>query len=240
MKIIILAAGVGSRLMPLTENTPKSLLHIDNNTNVLQRTIEMINRTIECEIIVVTGYCKDKINSVLNKYDNCISISNPFYRVTNSIASLWFTKDMINEDTIILNADVIVEEKLLEKVINTKSESCVFYDSSIFNGADYKVVENHGNIVVMSKELTDYSGEYAGISKFSMENIKKVFAKIDDMLNKGLYNEWYETALVDMIFNNGFILEAIDISEYQWTEIDCVNDLLKAQKIFKSDLDKDK
>ena len=60
------------------------------------------------------------------------------------------------------------------------------------------------------------------------------------MLNKGLYNEWYETALVDMIFNNGFILEAIDISEYQWTEIDCVNDLLKAQKIFKSDLDKDK
>ena len=67
MKIIILAAGVGSRLRPLTQNVPKSLLKVSNNETVIERTIKMINKKIKCDIIIVTGFKSEKFADIDNK-----------------------------------------------------------------------------------------------------------------------------------------------------------------------------
>jgi choline kinase len=187
----------------------------------------MINRIVDCGIIIVTGFKKDKFTDIVNKFNNCTVINNPFYSVTNSIASLWFARDYLNDEVIIINADVILEEELFKKITNTNDYAAVFYDSSIGENADYKVAETDGKIVVMSKELREYSGEYIGVSKFSPDAAKMLKIKIEKMINDGLINEWYETALVDMIFNDGLVLSGIDAAYYDWTEIDNVNDLIK-------------
>lgn len=232
MKIIILSAGIGSRLRPLTENVPKSLLKIDENKSVLERTIENIREITNDEIVVITGYCREKMETVVSKYDNCTTICNPFYRITNSISSLWFAKEKLNDDVIILNADVVLEKKLFKYLFELKNKACVLYDSSIGDGADYKVSQKNGEVVIMSKELNSYSGEYVGATKLSKENAIKLVDKIETMIKNELFNEWYETALVDMVFTEGFKLDAVDVNNYAWTEIDNVNDLMKAKDIF--------
>lgn len=231
MKIIILAAGIGSRLKPLTKNTPKSLLYIDGDITALERTINMINRNCDAEIIVVTGYYREKIENTVSKFKNCRTINNPFYRITNSIASLWFAKEELHDDIIIINGDIILEEKLFKHILTIKEPSFILYDSSIGNEADYKVAEEDGKVIVMSKELKRFSGEYVGVTGLCRSEAEKVLWKIEKMIDDELFNEWYETALVDMIFNDRFNLEAIDVCDYRWTEIDNVNDLIKAKEI---------
>lgn len=231
MKVIILAAGVGSRLKPLTENTPKSLLCIDKDITVLERTIEMINKNCIADIVVVTGYYKEKIENCVSKFTNCKTINNPFFRITNSISSLWFARGEMNDDVIIMNADIILEENLFKHIIEINEPAYVLYDSSIGEEADYKVAEENGHVVVMSKELNSFSGEYVGVTGLCQSEAKKVVDKIECMVGNELVNEWYETALVDMIFNDMFKLKAIDVCEFNWTEIDNVNDLIKAKQI---------
>lgn len=235
MKVIILSAGIGSRLKPLTANVPKSMLLIDSNTTVLERTINIINNNIKnAEIIIVNGFCKDKINDCVAKYSNCKTIHNPFFRITNSISSLWFAREFMDDDTIFINADVIVEERLFRYML-TKKDSFVLYDSSIGDMADYKVSVKDGEIVVMSKDLNKFSGEYVGITKLTKEDTIKLRRKIESMVKDEMVNEWYETAMVDMIFTENFKLKAVDACDYSWTEIDNVNDLIKAKEIFKFD-----
>ncbi|CEN25983.1 phosphocholine cytidylyltransferase family protein [Paraclostridium sordellii] len=231
MKVIILAAGIGSRLKPLTANVPKSLLMIDNNISVLERTLTIINKNCEAEVVVVTGYCKDQINKCISKFNNVKSVHNPFYKITNSISSLWFAKEYMDDDVIILNADVILEERLFKYLVNIQSDASVLYDSSIGHEADYKVYESNGKVVVMSKDIDRFSGEYVGVTKLKRKESIKVMKKIEKMIDNELFNEWYETALVDMIFNDNLKLDAIDVCDYSWTEIDNVQDLIKAKEI---------
>lgn len=231
MKIILLAAGLGTRLKPLTDNCPKSLLKISDNISVIERTIEMINNSCQCEIVVVTGYKQNKFEEVLSKYSNCTTVINPFYRVTNSIASLWFAREYLNDDVIIYNSDVIIEEKLLKVILENNTDAAVFYDSSIGMEADYKVVEQNGKVILMSNELDDFSGEYVGITKFSKDSARHLKEKIENMIDDEHYIEWYETAIVEMIFENQFIVEAVDVAHMEWTEIDNINDLIKAKEI---------
>lgn len=235
MKVIILSAGIGSRLNPLTKNVPKSMLLIDRDTTVLERTINMVNDIMDVEIVVVAGFCKNHIENLVSKYDNCKLIYNPFYRITNSITSLWFAKDEMDDDLIIINGDVIVEKDLLKKTLELKEEALVLYDSSKCENADYKVSQQNGEVVVMSKELREFSGEYVGITKLNKGNSIKLRAKMESMIDNELYNEWYETALVEMIFTESFKLNAVDVCDYEWTEIDNVNDLIKARQIFNFD-----
>lgn len=231
MKIILLAAGLGRRLKPLTDICPKGLLKISDNISVIDRTVEMFNNNCECEIIVVTGYKRIKFEEVLSKYNNCKIINNPFYRVTNSIASLWFAREYLNDEVIIYNSDVIVEENLLKVVLKTSSDAAVFYDSSIGMEADYKVVADNGKVILMSGELSNFSGEYVGITKMNKNMAGELKRKIENMVNDELYNEWYETAIVNMIFEKQFAIDAIDIAPLEWTEIDNINDLIKAREI---------
>lgn len=235
MKVIILSAGIGSRLSPLTNNVPKSMLLIDDNTTVLERTINMINKLLDTEIVIVTGFCNEQIENLVSKYDNCKTVYNPFYRVTNSIASLWFAKEYMDDDVIIINGDVIVESDLFKYILTIKNKSFLLYDSSIGIQADYKVLEKNGQVVVMSKDLKETSGEYVGITVLKQEDSNKLMKKVKTMVSNEQYCEWYETAIVDMIFTEGFALNVVDASKYLWTEIDNINDLMKAKEIFNYD-----
>jgi len=90
-------------------------------------------------------------------------------------------------------------------------------------------MDNH--IVVMSKGLNEYHGEYAGIAKLDRDSARLLRDEIEYMINQGQYELWYEEALVQLIFEKNFILFFDDVCDYEWTEIDSVNDLLLARKI---------
>lgn len=231
MRYIFLVAGKGSRLYPLTLQYPKSLYKLDKDTTILTRMINLIRRNDKnADIVVVIGFQSQTIQSELQ---DVTFVHNPFYEVTNSIASLWFAKEyLFAENVVIINGDIVMEEKLVGDIICKPTEvPKVCIDSGIKSDGDYNVQVNGSKVLVMSKDLDEYYGEYAGVTKLDGTSSKKLYQCICDMVEKGMYDQWYENALVQMIFNEDFQLYYDDIRDYKWTEVDCVGDMLLAKQI---------
>jgi len=118
------------------------------------------------------------------------------------------------------------------EVLCRKTEGAlVLYDSSIRKNGDYNVSIAADKVVVMSKQLDEYDGEYAGVVKMDRGAAQQFLAVMNKMVDNGQYDQWYEDALVQMIFTDNFVLHYIDICDYEWTEVDTVSDLVLAKKI---------
>ena len=188
----------------------------------------------EAEIIYVVGFMSDLVQKSIKGVK---FVHNPFYNITNSIASLWFARDYLDGDICIINGDIVMESKLIKDVVkNRLYESSALIDSSIKTDGDYNVQVDNDNIIVMSKNLKNYFGEYAGIIKLKKPETSLLKNEIDFMIKEGNSDQWYENALVQLIFSKNLVLKYVDISKYDWTEIDCVDDLIKAKNIHKKDL----
>lgn len=231
MNYIFLVAGRGTRLQPLTLKQSKSMYKLDKNTTVLQRMVSKIKKyDPQGNIIVVDGFMHENIETEIQ---NVTFIRNPFYAVTNSIASLWFARNYLkNDEATIINGDIVMEDKLIETVVCAKTQKpLVVLDSSIKSDGDYNVQVNNGRVLVMSKDLDSYFGEYAGVTKLDNDSAKKLCAVVEQMVDAEMYDQWYENALDWLIFNEDFELFYTDIADGKWTEVDCVDDMLLARQI---------
>lgn len=232
MTYIILAAGKGANLQPLTLKTPKSLYKLGRNTTVLQRMVRLIRKNdTNAEIVVVTGFMYEQVVRELER-ENVIIVRNPFYSVTGSIASLWFAKKYLERDNLtIINSDIVAENKLIEEVLCQPTDiPYVLIDSSKTMGK-YNVQVNGDRICVMSKSLSNFDAQYVSITKLDAVSARFLIEEIDNMVNGEMYDQLYEDALVQMIFENDFDLYYKDIKDYSWSEIDTVDDLLQAKEV---------
>ena len=216
MTYIVLAAGRGTRLNPLTTKDPKALFKLDKEITLIEKTIMMIRECdLQSKIIIVVGFQHKKIEDILTGVDY---VFNPFYDMTNSVASLWFAREYLGstEGTVIINADVLVSKKLMQEVIcKPIIRSAVLIDSSIKTNGDYNVEISDNHILVMSKELKEYYGEYAGVTLLDEKGSLILKKEIIDMIDSGDYDQWYENALVRMIFSNDFQLGYIEYTTLQ-------------------------
>jgi choline kinase len=237
MTYIILVAGQGKHLQPLTLSRPKTLYKLDGNTTVLQRMVRTIRkRDEEAEIVVVIGFMHKHIQKELED-DNVKFVNNPFYAVTSSMGSLWFAKDYLQRENVtLINGDLVLSEKLLEDVVCIHTDTpYVLLDSTRNDDTKYNVQVQNDKVCVMSKNLTDFVGNYVGITKLDAVSSRFLLEQLDMMVNEGIYNLFFEDALVQMVFDRNFELYYKDIKEYNWTEVDCVDDLLKARQIQEED-----
>lgn len=233
MTYIILSAGKGVKLQPLTLNHPKSLYKLDDNTTILQRLVCTIRQhDAEAEIVVVVGYMYKQIQRELEG-DNVTFVHNPFYSVTGSMGSLWFAKKYLQRENItIINGDIVASDNLVKEVICQHTDyPCVLLDSSHKDSNKYNVQVQNDMVCVMSKNLTDYLGNYASIIKLDAVSSRFLLEQLNQMVNEEMYNLFYEDALVQMIFEKNFELYYKDIKDYCWTEVDTVDDLLRAKEI---------
>jgi choline kinase len=184
----------------------------------------------EADIVVVTGHMHRAIEQELR---GVTFIYNPFYEVTNSVSSLWFAREHLEADNVVLiNGDIVMSSALVEDVVCKPVDSpMVLLDSSIKTNGDYNVQVSGERVLVMSKDLKEYFGEYAGVTKLDEENAKLVQNEMDSMIEAGFYDQWFENILVELIFKKDFRLYYKDICEYEWTEVDDVGDLIHAKNI---------
>lgn len=233
MTYIILAAGKGENLQPLTLNYPKTSFRLDENTTVLQRMIRSIRKyDKEAEIVVVVGYLADAIKKELWD-ENVKFVTNPFYEVTNSLSSLWFARDYLERENVaIIHGDVVFDDFLTEKYLTKETDyPYVFVDSSCINPGAYNTVTKDGQVLVMSKKLETFSAKYCCLSKLDAVSARLLKKEVDTMINANMYSEFFEDALVQMIMFHDFQLFSVDIKGHEWREVDSVNDLLNAQQI---------
>lgn len=236
MKYIFLVAGKGSRLQPLTLKHPKSMFRLDKDTTLIKRMVTLIQKyDTEADIVVVTGHMH---KSIEENVEGVTFVYNPFYEVTNSIASLWFAREHLYADNVVLiDGDIVMSRDLIRQIVcKPVDRATVLLDSSIKTDGDYNVQVSGDRVLVMSKDLDTYYGEYAGVTKLDRESARLMLDEIEQMIEEGSYDQWYENALVQMIFKDDFMLNYIDICDYEWTEVDCVSDLIHAKNIHLKEL----
>lgn len=233
MTYIVLVAGQGKNLQPLTLSHPKTLYKLDGETTVLQRLVRSIRKhDKEAEIVVVVGFMYKYIQKELED-DNVTFVHNPFYEVTSSMGSLWFAKAYLQRENIaIINGDIVMSDQLMNDVICSHTDvPYVLLDSTRTEGNKYNVQVQGEKVCVMSKNLTEFLGNYASVIKLDAVSSRFVLEQLNQMVNEGMFNLFFEDALVQMIFDKNFELYFKDIKDYQWTEVDNVDDLLKARQI---------
>lgn len=238
MEYIILAAGVGTRLYPYTKNTPKCLVRLEERETIIERAIRLLYQNDpSAHITVVVGFESEKIVTILKNHPNCSFVHNPFYSITNSVASLWFARDILQsgKPVVILNADIVFSQDFAKLITAPTSEDVIYYDSSIHSHGDYNVLELNGEMIVMGKELDDYSGEYTGITQYTPEGARILCEEISDMVKNNLYDQWYENGLVQLTLMLKNKYKVVDVCDYQWSEIDSIDNLLKIRKIIKNE-----
>lgn len=239
MKVIILAAGVGSRIKPLTDNCPKSLLKVGGQT-ILERMISHIQDCEINEIIFVLGYLDKQIkNFVKKKFPNLDAkfVINDKFKETNTGFSLMLTKALVQGESFIkFDADVIFDIEILKKLIESKYKNCLCIDKNInLQEEEIKVIVGENNqILAVSKTVNPKSatGESVGIEKISAEMSNILFEELECMMaEKKNHQNYYESAY-EKIINKNIPFYCVDITGLKWTEIDTKEDFINALSIF--------
>lgn len=239
MTYIILVAGKGANLHPLTLKRSKTLYKLDSRTTLLQRLIRKIRKyDIDSEIVVVIGFMAEAVRKEL-AMENVIFVHNPFYSVTNSLASLWFASDYLERENVtIINGDIVLEDKLMTEIVCQKTDiPYTLVDSSLLNPGNYNVQVHGDRVCVMSKQLTSFYGKNVGIIKLDPISSRFLKAKVSSMINDEMYDQYMENALVSMIFDDDFSLYYKDIKNFCWQEVDSVDDLLEAKEIHRNNIE---
>lgn len=242
MNAIILAAGEGKRLKPLTDNTPKCLINLFGKS-ILERQIEVFRIYDINDISIVTGYCHDKIT-----FQNIHYFRNKKYATTNMVETLFCAKDALKNSTIVSYGDIIFEKNVLKKLIEATDDFCVVVDKDWYrywkirfedplSDAESLIVDDNGFIKNIGQKVTEAKqimGQYIGLMKFQnngiiflkdfYEKAKKQAARGTNPLNPKLpFEKSYLTDLLQALISAGCKIKAIPISN-GWLEIDTKHD----------------
>ena len=246
---VILAAGMGTRLMPLTKEIPKALLKI-NETTLLERMIKNCLGANISKFIVIVGYNRDKVIDlcpiIAKKYNIKIkTIVNEKYDVTNTSVSTYLASKYIAEndmeDFILVNGDNIVDPEIITRLVASKNTSMIIdnfkelteesfkliIDDESFN-EDGTIANGKINSIGKGLDIASSSGEFIGVSKVIKEDILE-FNRILEVLIEEDSQNYYDFAYKDLshIKKIDFILT----NGLKWTEIDDHNDWEFAQKL---------
>ena len=193
MRAILLAAGMGTRLRPLTLDTPKSLIKV-NNIALLERQIEFLKEKGIHEIIVVTGYLAEKFEYLKEKYRVKL-IYNDKYDIYNNIYTMYLVREYL-EDTYVIDADVYIAENFILENPKTslyfsaykeqvKDEWKLYFDKD-FKVRDIKVESGEGYIL-------------SGVSYWHKNDTKIIVKELEYMVEKGDFKNLYWD---DIVKNN--------------------------------------
>jgi len=230
---IILAAGEGKKMHPLTLKCPKTMFRLNEDFTVIKRLVRQI-RTFndEAEIVVVVGFMAETIKNELNM-ENIVFITNPFYKTTKSAASLWFAGEYLNRDNVVLlNSDVVLSDDIMRDIVCQETEKpFLLMDKGSVADHNYNVHVEDEKVIVIGRGILSPIGRYCNVIKFDGISSRELYEELNTLMEKGMYNHHYEDIITQMIFANVFELYFENIKHNEWVEIDSVNDLIKARSI---------
>lgn len=222
MKAIIMAAGVGKRLQSLNINKPKCLIAV-GSTTLIRRSVNLLVSKGISDITVIVGFKGHLIRNELN--NDVAYFENPDFHSTNSIKSLWYAKDLLEDDVLLLNGDLYYEHVILDYAINQTNPVVMLADSTRIDNADYRFSFRDGQIDQFGKHLTNQEtdGEYIGIVRIDQCFIKMFKETLEEMITAGKSNIWWEDVLYSFIAEQ-IPIHYFDVAGTFWSEVDTLQD----------------
>ena len=227
IKAVILAAGTGSRLYPLTAGTPKCMVKVGGRP-LIDWQLQSIEKIGIKDILVVVGYRKEVIQKHLGNRVRYREYAD--YAKTNNLHTLWHVKDELNTDFICFFSDLIYETSVLEDLKNAVGDFNLVVDTGQVLEGTMRVKINRGRLIAISDQVPkdQGSGNFIGISKFSQKGARLLVEQMSKMIC-GHQKDYYTVAL-NVLLNEGAAISYIDIKNRLWAEIDTMADLQKAEQ----------
>ena len=244
---VILSAGMGTRLMPLTKEIPKTMLEI-NGMTLLER---MIRNCIDAGInkfIVIVGYTMEKVTElcppIAETYDlETTAIANEKYDITNTSVSTYLASKFIEEndldDFVLINGDNVVDPKIISNIVASNNTGMIIDNFKELNEESFKLIIDdesfneertiaNGKINSIGKglDIPSSTGEFIGVSKVVSDDVAEFNRILESLIEEDPQN-YYDFAFKDLS-----IIKTIDFvltNGLKWTEIDDHNDWEKAQ-----------
>lgn len=248
MKAIILAAGLGNRMKPLTFEKHKTLLEVAGTT-ILDNIVNSLLKFNVNDICLVLGYRKEQVTDYLAvKYPhvNFSYVVNEDFATTNNIysLSLAFQNLKIESDIILIESDLIFDEEILKRLIESPETNVALVDKyrSGMDGTVVKIAEDGSIVEVIPPHLQganfDFSDKYKtlNIYKFGKDFCNKIFSKLLTYYATTIdHNCYYELILGILIYMQKDVIHAEVVEGVKWTEVDDANDLRIAEYMFNTE-----
>jgi L-glutamine-phosphate cytidylyltransferase len=233
MRCIIPAAGLGSRLRPITDRLPKGLTLVRDKP-LLWHSLERIASAGATEVIIICGYRADQLRESLYRCPERPRLSfvtNDRYESTNSIVSISLTRDWWSEPFCIIDGDVIADTALLARLLSCSHDTLVIDCTKQYEAIDMKAEIAEESFRDLGKQLPAERthGEFFGLSYWSPAGAADLGSAIDRLLDDGCDHVWYEEAIREVATRRP--LRALYAAGDDWVEVDCQEDLPAAERL---------
>lgn len=249
MQAIILAAGMGSRLGNLTEVHPKCMVEVDG-VSMIERMLRQLDRIELDRIVIVTGYEHKVLKDFIGGFEFNTPIeyiNNDIYDKTNNIYSLYLAKDiLVSDNTLLFESDLIFEDKLLMQVVDNPADNAALvakYEAWM-DGTVVTLDNNQSITNFIGKTDFNYSDVDSYYKTVNIYKLSKNFSEtfyvpfLESYMKAAGVNVYYESALKFVVDVPGVELKAIVNNNYDWYEVDDVQDLDIATVMFASSTEK--
>jgi choline kinase len=236
MKAVILSAGQGKRLLPLTADSPKCILPIMGQTLIEWQIDELAKCGID-QVTVVLGYRAEKVERILrSRYgaDRVRTVYNVAYAVSDNLVSCWAAHDEMNQDFVLLNGDTLFEAAVLKQLLETDTRplTVVVSQKNEYDADDMKVELDGCRLVKIGKDLIpdQVDGESIGMILFRDRGPMMFRDAIEKALrDPSSQMKWYLSVIDELAHD--FPVWTCLIPGLQWCEVDYRADLKQAEKV---------
>ncbi len=230
MKVILLSAGQGRRLLPLTENLPKCALRLGDRT-ALEWQLEALTAAGASEVVVATGFQARVVENIVRRFRKLpVRIAhNPFYAHCDNLGTCWILRYEMTDPFVLINGDTMFEPEVFRRLIGTGDAhdiTLVTNQKDDYDDDDMKVIVDSGTLRRVDKKLAigEVDGESIGMILFRRAGVGLFRAQLEAMmLDESTLKRWYLSA-VDLLARQGQV-GTVDTAGHGWCEIDDAKDL---------------
>ena len=233
---LLLAAGSGNRLQPLTDFIPKCLIEI-NGHPILKRLIDNLCDNGFKRLVIVVGYMDHCIRRFVNEYAGDLTvefITNPLFQTTNNIYSLWLARNKIEESFLLVESDLVFKSSQLHGLLYPNkiaiSRLQPWMNGTTITMDSLNRVQAFGMGGNGYTEITRY--KTVNIYSLSDSSWRNVNERLELYISSGKVNEFYEVVFKEMIVDGSLSMEGVFFNPELWYEIDTPADLVNAESIF--------
>ena len=233
---LLLAAGTGTRLRPLTDNAPKCLTLVQD-IPILERLVHALREQKFKRLVVVIGHLGDQVRAFLKEKASDFQvdfITSPVYRTTNNIYSLWLAQEQIQEPFLLVESDLVFDTSMLDGMLQP-DKIAISRVLPWMNGTTVTVDANQQVTAFHAGGSTSDAPQYKTVNIYSLSlpTWKEVQKRLDSYISAGRTGEYYEAVFTEMVADGALNFEADFFSSDRWYEVDTLADLNEAEKMFR-------
>jgi choline kinase len=210
-----------------------------NGVSILERLISCLERQGFKRLVVVTGHLENQIRDFLGDQIGDIKIDyvfSPLYKTTNNIYSLWMARKIINEPFLLLESDLVFDESLLDAMLYS-DRIAVAKMQTWMNGTCVTINQAKQVKAFLAGDADSFGDikyKTVNIYSISLDSWRKIVKRLDQRIADGKVNDYYETIFAEMIADGSLSFENVSFDGKPWYEIDTIEDLAEAEKLFLS------